>query len=188
MSSEAKKITYLLQNLERGEESDLNQLYERVYPTLKQMARAKLRSERSDHTLQPTALVHEAFIKLCQSHELKLESRSHFYAVAARIMREVLVDHARQRNANKRGGRDAIRVELNDHASNENSDEPDLIVLNDALEALKKKHPQRATIVELRYFAGLELEEIAELLKISISKIKREWTAAKLWLYREIKS
>ena len=188
MSFGAKKITYWLQDLERGVESDDNQLYERVYSTLKQMARAKLRNERSDHTLQPTALVHEAFIKLCQSHELKLENRSHFYAVAARIMREVLVDHARQKNANKRGGRDAIRVELKDHASNKNSDELDLIVLNDALESLKKKYPQRATIVELRYFAGLELEEISELLETTISKIKREWTAAKLWLYREIKS
>jgi RNA polymerase sigma-70 factor, ECF subfamily len=188
MSSEAKKITSLLEDLKQGEDSSLNQLYELVYPTLKQMARARLRNERAHHTLQPTALVHEAFIKLCQSHGLKLENRRHFYAIAARIMREVLVDHARQKKANKRGGKEAIQVELQDNTPSKDSGHPDLIALNDALESLRKQHPQRAEIVELKYFVGLELDEISELLEISVSTIKREWTAAKFWLYREIKS
>ncbi|MBM4318247.1 MAG: sigma-70 family RNA polymerase sigma factor [Deltaproteobacteria bacterium] len=187
MGSEANKITELLSRLKKGKQSDMNELYQAVYPKLKQMAKARMKMERSDHTLQPTALLHEAYIKLCREHDLDWKDRKHFYAIAAKIMREVVIDYARQRRANKRGGKEAVKIELNEQMMGFSSKDPDLIALDDALKVLEAVNPRRAQIVELRYFAGMELEEVAQMLDISVSTIKRDWTAAKLWLYRELK-
>lgn len=178
-------VTQILEELEAGDKSAPERLLPIVYDQLRRLARGYMKNERSDHTLQATALVHEAYIQLVDWKNVSWQNRAHFFAVAAQIMRKILVDHARTRKAQKRGP--AHKLELDEAISFRVEREVDLIALDDALSALVELDPTQAKIVELRFFGGLSIEETAHALNISASTVKREWTVAKAWLFREIK-
>ena len=157
-----------------------------IYGELRRLASSYLRRERSDHTLQPTALVHEAYIKLIDQKRVKWQNRAHFFGIAAQVMRRILMDHARKHNAEKRGG-EFEKLPLEEEiliVSHDKSAE--LIALDDALEALAQMDEQKAKIVELRYFGGLSIEETAEVMGVSVPTINRQWRMAKAWLYGQI--
>jgi RNA polymerase sigma factor (TIGR02999 family) len=156
-----------------------------VYAELRRLAGAHLKSERENHTLQPTALVHEAYIRLVNQKRVAWQNRAHFFGIAARMMRRILVDHARRKRASKR---DAERLCILEKPTEELSavDAPDLLSLHSALEALERLDPRQARIVELRFFAGLTVEETAEVAHTSTATVKREWRTARAWLRREI--
>lgn len=174
-------ITRLLHDWSNGDEAALSKLLELVYPELRRMAASRLRGERLDHTLQPTSLVHEVYMRLANDSEREWADRTHFYAVAARVVRAVLVDHARARRRIKRGS-GAIGVELQDFHASVAAPGVDLLDLDNALKELEAIDAERARIVELRHFAGLSIEETAEALGISPSTVKRGWLAAKTWI------
>lgn len=181
------EITRLLQDWSGGDRAALERLWPLVYDELRKLARSQLRSERPDHTLQPTALVHEAYLRLAAQHQVAGSHRSHFYALAASMMRRVLVDHARARHAAKRGG-SAARLSF-DGLEIEVAESPvDLIDLDRALAALAADFERPARIIELRFFGGLEIHEIAELLGVSERTVKRDWSFARAWLLRELGS
>jgi len=178
-------VTRLLEQWNAGDGEALNALVAEVYAELRRIAGGLLQGERSDHTLQPTALVHEAYVRLTGIREMRIENRRHFYGAAATAMRRVLVEHARHRNAEKRGGGEAIRVPL-DEAINAGIDmRADFERLDDALGALEKLVPAKARVVELRYFVGLSIEETADVLEVSPATVKRDWAFARAWLLRE---
>lgn len=180
------EVTGLLDRWNDGDGDALKQLLGVVYPELKRVADHLLRHERSDHTLQPTALVHEAYIRLAGVRGMRIESRRHFYGAAAMAMRRILVEHARQRKAMKRGGADLARAPI-EEALNEAVDlRIDFERLDEALEELTVFAPQKAKIVELRYFAGLSIQETAALLEIAPATVKRHWTFARAWLHRAL--
>ena len=158
-----------------------------VYDELRKLAASALRHERSDHTLQPTALVHEAYLRLADEPTARWENRSHFMAVAARAMRRILVDHARKHKAVKRGS-GAVRLSLDDleRAATSPSDAVDLVALDDALGRLANLDPRQARIVELRFFGGLSVEETAAVVDASARTVKRDWQLARAWLKREM--
>lgn len=157
-----------------------------VYDELKRMAASHLRRERPDHTLQATALVHELYVRLVDQTALTWENRAHFFGIAAQAMRQILVDHARGRAAAKRGG-DQRKVTLDDVLSGGATvGSPDLLDINDALDRLTTFDPDQARIVELRFFGGLTVEEVAEVMDISPTTVKREWRTAKAWLHRRL--
>jgi RNA polymerase sigma factor (TIGR02999 family) len=183
-SPSSKDVSQLLVDLNRGDQDALAKLIPLVYDELRALADSYMRRERSSHTLQPTALVHEAFLRLVDE-ELHLENRAHFFGVAAQAMRQILVEHARARHALKRGG-EAQKLSLDEAMDQPEERELDLMALDDALNDLAKFDPQQARIVELRYFAGLTIEETAQLLGISPATVKREWNLARAWLHREI--
>ena len=169
-----------------GNTEVVNNLLPLIYDELRSLAGNYLRRERVSHTLQPTALVHEAYIKLIDQKQVKWQNRAHFFGIAAQIMRRILVDHARKHTADKRGG-DAEKLPIEEEilvVTNEKSHE--LLALDEALENLEKMDEQKAKIVELRYFGGLSIEETAEVFQISPATVKREWTTAKLFLQREL--
>jgi RNA polymerase sigma factor (TIGR02999 family) len=145
-----------------------------------------LRRERPNHTLQSTALVHEAFMRLIEQHDVQWKSRAHFYGIAAQMIRRILVDYARAQNAEKRGS-GAIKLELDEALALPQESCLDLIELNDALERLAEYDPRLSRIVELRFFAGLSIEETAEVVGLSPASIKREWASARAWLFREMR-
>ena len=176
-------VTRLLLCLQSGDESVLEQLTPLVYDELRRVACGLFRRERPDHTLQPTALVHEAFIKLVDQTQVNWESRAHFLAIAARAMRQILVDHSRQHRAEKRGSGEA-RVPLDEKLLHSDEQAPDIIALDDALTSLAGFDARKARIVELRYFGGLTGEEIAEATGISTATVSRELRVAQAWLYR----
>jgi RNA polymerase sigma factor (TIGR02999 family) len=179
-------VTALLDKWNDGDPEALKQLLERLYPELRRLADGLLRHERSDHTLQPTALVHEAYIRLTGLREMRLESRRHFYGAAAGAMRRILVDHARQRSAQKRGGADLQRAPI-ELALNAAIDlNLDFERLDEALQELTAFAPDKARIVELRYFAGLSIQETADVLDIAPATVKRHWTYARAWLFRAL--
>lgn len=157
----------------------------RVYQDLRRLAAGQLRGERAEHTLRPTDLIHETFLRLADYQSLGWQDRAHFLAIAARTMRRILVDHARKRKAAKRGG-SAIRVSLSEAGAATRTREVDLEALSEALERLEDLDPRQCQIVELRYFAGLRVKEIAEVLHVSPATVKRDWSVAKLWLRREL--
>lgn len=175
------EITRLLHDWSNGNEAALSTLLELVYPELRRMAASRLRGERLDHTLQPTSLVHEVYMRLAHDSEREWADRTHFYAVAARVVRAVLVDHARARRRIKRGS-GAASVELHDFHASVPAPGVDLLDLDNALKELEAIDEERARIVELRHFAGLSIEETAETLGISPSTVKRGWLAAKTWI------
>jgi RNA polymerase sigma factor (TIGR02999 family) len=179
-------ITELLVAWERGDDEALRHLAPLVYEELRSLAAAHLRGERPGHTLQPTALVHEAFLRLSEQRRRQWKERRQFYAVASRLMRHVLVDHARGRRAAKRGG-DVTRVEV---TSLDNLPSPpevfDVLALDEALTRLAALQPRLAKVVELRFFGGLEVEETADLLNCSPRTVKRDWALARAWLIREL--
>jgi RNA polymerase sigma-70 factor (ECF subfamily) len=179
------EVTQLLAQIRAGERDAESKLIPLVYAELRRLAAHYLRGERADHTLQPTALVHEAYIRLTGLHEVDWQSRSHFFATAATVMRRILVDHARAQNANKREGcRDAISLEEALVVSPARSLQ--LIALDDALDRLAKLDVRRSKIVELRFFGGLSEEETGEVLGVSARTVKRDWRVAKAWLYNEV--
>jgi RNA polymerase sigma factor (TIGR02999 family) len=156
-----------------------------VYAELRQIARRCLRGERLDHTLQATALVNEAFLRLVDTRQVHWQNRLHFLAMSARLMRRVLVDSARAKRADKRGG-DAVRVSLSDALGRSDDLGADVVALNDALDHLEQVDPRKGRIVELRFFAGLSVEEAAAVLDVSSQTVARDWTFAKAWLRREL--
>jgi RNA polymerase sigma factor (TIGR02999 family) len=181
------EITRLLEALGDGDHKALDDLIPLVYDMLRAIARRQLRSERSDHTLSSTALVHEAYLELASLNSAKFAGRAHFFAVAARAMRHILVDHAVQRRAQKRGGNrqrvglDEIILPLDDKVE-------DLVAVNDALSRLESMDERLVRVVECRFFAGLTIEETARSLDISEATVSRDWTRARAWLNRELTS
>jgi len=178
-------VTSLLKDWSRGSETALAELLPAVYAELRQIAGRHLRHERVDHTLQETALVHEVYLRLVDQHSVDWENRAHFYGVASQVMRRILVDHARRHGASKRGdGQRALPIE---EAGNVAApDERFVLALDSALDRLQKIDPDLARIVEFRVFAGLTIEQAADVLRVSPSTAKREWRTAKAWLVREI--
>lgn len=179
------EVTQLLVSWSDGDKKALDKLLPLIYQSLQKIARQHLNRERASHTLQTTALVHEAYLKLIDQNSVHWQNRSHFFAIASQAMRRILLDHARRQIAEKRGGAEnKISLEEIDAAS-VNPDE-NLIALDDALNELEKFDPQQSRIVELRYFGGLTVEETSEVLKISPRTVHREWAMARAWLYRTL--
>jgi len=183
--SETHEVTLLLAEWAKGNAQALEQLTPLVYDRLRQLAASYLRKERQGHTLQPTALVHEAYLRLVDQAKQNWQSRAHFYGVAARLMRQILVDHARQRRAGKRAG-SRVRVSLDQALSFEKARSADLIALDMSLNALEKIDARKCKAVELRYFGGLSLEETAQALDISLITVRRDLKMAEAWLQREM--
>jgi RNA polymerase sigma factor (TIGR02999 family) len=186
MPDQSGQVTALLTRLRRGDQRAAEQLIPLVMDELRRLARYYLRDERTGHTLQPTALVHEAYLKLAGYQNLNWESRSHFIGVAASLMRQILIDSARRHRAAKRG-RDFEQVSLDEHRDFlqvERSEE--LLALDEALHRLEKMNSRQSRIVELRYFGGLSVEETAEALGVSPITVKREWATARAWLRAEL--
>jgi RNA polymerase sigma factor (TIGR02999 family) len=181
MSDSRHEITRLLNEWSAGSAEALPALLELVYPELRRIAASRLRGERSDHTLQPTELVHEAYMRLAHQPDKEWQDRTHFYAVAARVVRSVLVDHARARRRVKRGSAPS-RVELSEEQVSVAAPVVDLLDLDTALTELEAIDPERVRIVEMRHFAGMSIEETATALGISDSTVKRGWVAAKSWI------
>jgi RNA polymerase sigma factor (TIGR02999 family) len=180
------KITQLLIDWNNGRNAALQDLLPLVYGELRRIAAQRLRRERPDHTLQPTALVHEAYIRLIDQRRVRWQNRAHFYGVAAQVMRRILVDQARARNAEKRGaGWERVTL-IGDKTPNGGSREIDVLALDGALERLAALDAQQERIVELRYFGGLTLDETAEVIGISTATVKREWAIARAWLRAEL--
>lgn len=178
-------ITELLRRLSVGDKGAEEHLFRAVYRDLRRMAASHLRKERSDHTLQPTALVHEAYLRLVKTDEILWQNRTHFYRVAAGVMRRILVDHARSRTAEKRGGAQ-VRMPVSDLLAVTDSIAEVVLDVDRALTKLALLDNRQAKIVELRYFGGLSEEEIASVLQISTRTVKREWAMAKAWLKGEL--
>ncbi len=184
-SDSSNQVTDLLARWRSGNREALNELMPLVYGELRRLASHYLRLERPDHTLQSTALVHEAFVRLVGQRPPEWKDRAHFYGVAARLMRQILVDHARAHQAVKRGG-NTFKLTLDESLVGFKPDDLDLIRLDDALNELAKLNPQHSEIVELRFFSGLTIEETSEVLGISPATVKRSWTTARAWLFREM--
>jgi RNA polymerase sigma factor (TIGR02999 family) len=180
-----QEITRLLADWQGGDPAALEKLTPLVYAELRRIARRQMRDERARHTLQATALVNEAFLRLGGSEGAGWRDRSHFYAVCAQVMRHVLIDHARAHTREKRGG-GAVRVELDEASVMDGRGAAELVALDEALRGLEEVDPRKARVVELRYFGGLSIEETAEVLGVSPTTVRREWRRAKAWLYRAI--
>jgi len=182
-SDSPKDVTSLLIDLQRGRDGAIDELIPLVYSQLRTLAARYLQGERDGHTLQPTALVHEAFLKLVDQRTATWHNRAHFMGVAAQAMRRIVVDHVRRRNAQKRGG--GRIVTLDDQLAPQER-EVDLVRVDEALEQLRQLDERQARVVELRYFGGLSIEETAEVLGISVATVKRDWVLAKAWLFRAL--
>ena len=187
MSKTQGDVTLLLMQWKGGNRAALDALLPLVYSELRKLARKYMLSEKPGHTLEPTALVHEAYLRLIDQNRVSWQNRAHFFGVAANIIRRILVDHARARHRIKRGGCElkvtwAADLKVPDQAG------VDLVALDDALKTLSDLDPQQARVVELRFFGGLSIEETASVLSISPATVKREWSTARVWLYREVTS
>jgi len=178
-------VTDLLARWRGGDAAAREALVPLVYDELRRIARKCLIGQRSDHTLQPTALVHEAYLRLVRRDSVPWENRAHFFAVAAQMMRQILVDHARRHAAAKRGG-GALTVVFAEQAAGEKGSVVDLIALDDAMQRLAALDPRQCQIVELRFFGGLSIEETAQVVEISPATTKREWATARIWLHNAI--
>ncbi len=182
------EVTVLLRQWQDGDRRAFERLSELVYDELRRMARGYLAGERCDHTLQPTALVHEAYLRLVDHQAMAWEDRRHFFAIAATTMRRILVDHARSQRREKRGG-DRPKVSLDALGELAAADRAaEVVAIDEALERLAGEDRLKASIVELRFFAGLTNDEAAALLGVSEPTVRRHWRTAKLWLYRELRS
>ena len=185
MAEHSQDVTVLLAKWGQGDRKALDALTPLVYNELRKLAKSYLRRERVGHTLEGTALVHEAYLRLIDQREVEWRNRNHFFALAAELIRRILVDHARARIAAKRGGNN-VKLSL-DEAMTPIDEKPlDLLALNDALDALARADAQGSRIVELRYFAGLTIEETADVLQISTATVKRDWVMSKAFLKREM--
>jgi len=177
-------VTVLLQAWSRGDEEALQKLMPLVYRDLRQAARRYMVGERSGHILQTTALVNEAYLRLVDYKRMRWENRAHFFAVAAQLMRRILVDHARRRNLKRGAG--TPHVSLEDTAVIAGQRDEDLVSLDEAMQALAGIDPRKAQVVELRFFGGLSVEETAHVLKVSPPTVMRDWSTARAWLHREM--
>lgn len=180
-----REITGLLADWAGGDRGALDRLAPLVHAELRRIARRQMGGERQGHTLQATALVNEAYLRLAGGGGFEWKDRAHFYAVCAQVMRHVLIDHARAHTRDKRGG-GALHVSLDEAALMSVEGASELVALDDALSELEELDPQKGRVVELRYFAGLSIEETAEILNISPTTVRREWRRAKAWLYRAL--
>ena len=177
-------LTQLLLAWSDGDREALEELTPLVYRELKKLAGSYLRHERAGHTLQPTALAHEAYLKLIDQQNVRWQNRAHFFGIAAQAMRRILVDHARARLAEKRGSGQAVLLDEAIDVSDQRADQ--LVALDEALKTLAALDPQQSRVVELKYFGGMTLEETAEVLGVSRATVIREWRMAKAWLYDEL--
>lgn len=182
---EPSEVTSILRRMAGGDTGGMGELFPLVYGDLRQLAASKLRNERPDHTLSPTSLVHEAFLRLTGQASVSWEGRSHFFGVAALAMRRILVDHARRRSAHKRSHQH--QVTLDDELRVPHAPESDeVLAVDEALDRLAALDERQARVVELRYFVGLSIEETADVLGVSIATVKRDWMVARAWLQREL--
>jgi RNA polymerase sigma factor (TIGR02999 family) len=181
------EITHLLRAWGTGDAEALNRLTPLVYNELRRIARGYLRRERPDNSLQATALVHEAYLKLTDAKVVQWQDRAHFFAIAARLMRRILVDAARTKAAGKRGG-GGVSMEINESIDGTPLQSDQMLRLNDAMDALETFDARKARVVELRFFGGLSVEETAEVLKISAQSVMRDWKLARAWLARELEA
>jgi RNA polymerase sigma-70 factor, ECF subfamily len=179
------EVTQLLGAIRAGDNGALSRLLSIVYPELRRLAAREFRRERRDHTLQPTALVHEVYLRLLRNQRIQWIDRAHFFAVSARLMRRILVDHARGRAAQKRGGAQPA-LTLDGAGASPERDIVDLIALDAAMGRLAERDGRQARVVELRVFGGLNIEETAEVLIVSASTVKNDWRMARAWLSREL--
>jgi RNA polymerase sigma factor (TIGR02999 family) len=182
--TKSEPVSELLAKWRAGDEDSLRQLVPLVYNELRRLAHYHLRRERPDHTLQTTALVHEAYLSLMKQEPIDVENRAHFFAVCANLMRQILVQYARRRKAAKRNA--GYKITLDDAGAMPQSRGVDLIALDNALNGLAKLDPAQSRIVELRFFGGLSIEETSQALGMSPATVKRYWTTAKLWLHNEM--
>jgi RNA polymerase sigma-70 factor, ECF subfamily len=180
-------VTALLGQLAKGDDAAASKLIPIVYDELRRLAAGYMRRERKDHTLQPTALVHEAYLKLTEQRVVDWQGRAHFFGIAAQVMRRILIDHARGHMRDKRGG-GAIPVPLDEALVFSPEQSSELVMLDASLERLAKLDPRQSRIVELRFFGGLTVEQTAELLGISPKTVKRDWSMAKAWLHGDMKT
>jgi len=185
MVSSPHEVTRLLRAWSDGDEAALARLAPLVEAELHRLAGSYLRRERPGHTLQTTALVNEAYLRLIDDSAVEWRNRAHFYGIAAQLMRRILVDHARRRRKLKRGG-DPLRVSLAEAENAALESSPDIIALDEALSSLAKLDARKSQIVELKFFGGMQEEAIAEVLKISLRTVQREWNLARAWLYNEL--
>jgi RNA polymerase sigma factor (TIGR02999 family) len=186
-SDSGERITQLLQSWQQGDAQSGEEVVPLVYAELRRIARIRLSAERSAHTLQPTALVHEAWLRLMQQHGAKWQNRSQFFAIAAQAMRRILVDHARRRHSHKRNAGEApVTLDAVEELVASPVPDEEMLALDSALEQLTALDQRQARVVELRFFGGLSIDETAQVLDLSATTVKREWTTARAWLYREI--
>lgn len=178
------EITDLLIHWGEGDRTSQEECWPLVYDHLRQIAGELMNGERRDHTLQPTALVNEAYLKIVELRRIRYRDRKHFYAVAARMMRRILVDHARARGARKRDGGERVVLDISSHLAD--SPTADILDLDEALLRLEEMEPEKAKVVELKFFGGLTNDELAELIGCSEKTVRRHWKVAKLWLFREL--
>ena len=187
MTTQSHTVTQMLRQWsDSGERETLDNLMPIIYDELRRQAARYLKHEREGHTLQTTALVHEAYVRLIDQNGVRWQNRAHFFAISAELMRRILVDHARKRNAAKRGG-DAVRVTLDEVVQGAGQQNLDLIAVDEALTRLAALDAQQARVVELRFFGGLTVEETAEVLGVSERTVKRDWSVAKAWIRRELR-
>ena len=181
----SQNITHLLKEWSNGDERALNELTPLVYEELRQQAARYMRKERAGHSLQATALINEAYLRLIDVKNVQWQNRAHFFAIAANLMRRILVDHARKRDAEKRGGSQVL-LTLDDAFAGQKPSDVDLLAIDQALTKLAALDSQQARVVELRFFSGLTVEETATALNVSARSVKRDWSVARAWLRREI--
>lgn len=186
MNSSSSDVTKLLEAVRQGDGAAFEQLLPMVYDELHHIAGRYMARQQHGHTLQTTGLIHEAYLRMANQEEKRWECRAHFFAVAATVMRHILVDHARARRRDKRGG-DALKVSLDEALAKADERAMEITELDEALKTLATLDPQQCRIVELRFFGGLTMEEIAEVLGISLSTVEREWRAARAWLGRQLR-
>jgi len=179
------EVTEILREWQEGDEEAPDRLFPLVYDELRTRAARYLARERTDHTLQPTALVHEAYLRLVEDSSSRAENRLHFFAIASRVMRQVLVDHARSHNAEKRGGA-AARMSIDSVEIGSEEVLGDILQLDEALERLGTLDKRKLDVVEMRFFGGLKETEIAEILQVNEKTVRRDWQFAKVWLYQEL--
>ncbi|HRH43316.1 MAG TPA: sigma-70 family RNA polymerase sigma factor [Pyrinomonadaceae bacterium] len=179
-----KPITQLLQELRGSGRNTLDEILPLVYDELRRLANSYLSRERDNHTLQPTALVHEAYLRLLGQKEIEWQNRAHFFGISARLMREILIEYARGRNRQKRGGEFKTQIALDEAISFGKETQLDVVAVDEALSKLEELDERQARIVEMKFFGGLTVEEIGEVLSISPATVKREWSTAKLLLYK----
>jgi RNA polymerase sigma-70 factor, ECF subfamily len=185
MSSEAAPVSEWLRCWGRGDVAARDRLLPFVYRELRKRAAAYLRRERRDHTLQPTALVHEAYLKLFADDPVAWQNRAHFFGIAARVMRQILIDHARAHQAGKRGG-SAVRIAIDDQVATSQPADADVLAIHEVLDELARVDARQAQIVELRYFGGMSEQEVASALSLSRATVTREWQTARAWMYRRL--
>jgi len=186
MKPSSTGVTQLLIRAGAGDRAALDEMLPHLYGELRRLANSYLSKERAGHTLQPTALVHEAYLRLIEQQNVDWKNRAQFFGLAAEMMRRILLNHARRRAANKREGK-SERISLDGVAASSGMEEIDLIALDDALKQLSAMDSRKSRIVELKFFTGLKTEEIAEILQISNSTVEREWSVARTWLFRWVK-